>query len=293
MGIKIGLSNLHYALMTDNDLETYATPVAITGVSTANIVTNSSTEQFYGDDLLFEIATTIGAIELELVAADFTLSEQAILLGHSVVGGVIERKATNTAPFVAIGFKSLKSNGSYRYTWLMKGKFREPDLPHESKGEAVTFQPSTMLATFGVRKTDDLFIKQTDEDEDDYVDATGTNWFTTVLVSDTTAPTATVVPADAATGVAVSANIVVTFDEAIQKSDMTAANFMLMLDASPYTVVAATLSIDSDHDEVTINPDSNLSALTTYRLVISPNVRDLAGNQLNDGQPEVVKFTTA
>lgn len=178
--IKIGLSNLHYATFLDEEAETYNTPVAITGVATANIATNSSIDVFYADDIAFEAVNTIGAIELELTAGDLTLSEQAILLGHTVVAGTIERKSTDVAPYVAIGFKSLKSNGSYRFIWLLKGKFREPDFNHETKGDAITFQPLTMMGTFIARQTDSLNIIQTDEDETGYLAATGAAWFTQV-----------------------------------------------------------------------------------------------------------------
>jgi len=53
-----------------------------------------------------------------------TSTPRSVLLGHSVTGGVLIKKSTDTAPYVALGFKSKKSNGSYRYVWLYKGKLR-------------------------------------------------------------------------------------------------------------------------------------------------------------------------
>ncbi|SFR16751.1 Ig-like domain-containing protein, partial [Desulfoscipio geothermicus] len=108
--------------------------------------------------------------------------------------------------------------------------------------------------------------------------------------TDTTAPTVqSSTPADGATGVSVSADLTVTFSEAIQKSLATSDNFILI--ASDGTVVDCTVSADAAGEIVTINPDSNLDALSDYILIVSTNVKDLAGNAL--AAPYVVNFTTA
>jgi hypothetical protein len=110
------------------------------------------------------------------------------------------------------------------------------------------------------------------------------------ISTDTTAPTVTVVPADAATGVAVGANIVWTFSEAISVSSVNAANF-LVLKASDGTVVAGTLTHSVDKTTVTFDPSSNLSASTAYIAIANTNIVDLAGNHL--AANSVVNFTTA
>jgi hypothetical protein len=105
--------------------------------------------------------------------------------------------------------------------------------------------------------------------------------------ADTTPPTFTCVPADAATGVAVGASVVVTASEAIRSGDVNASNFFII--KSDGTAVAATISFDGTTG-VTIDPDSNLSAATPYIAVVNAGVRDLAGNK---GARAVFNFTTS
>jgi hypothetical protein len=106
---------------------------------------------------------------------------------------------------------------------------------------------------------------------------------------DVTPPTVTVVPADAATGVVVSANIIWTFSEAIQDDSVNDANFFVA--STDGTPVAGTLSIDSGKTIVTFNPTANLTAATAYVAIATRNVKDLAGNAMVANS--VTNFTTA
>jgi phi13 family phage major tail protein len=179
-GVRVGLNDLYYALLTSDasDGAVYGTPVQITGAITANINSNSSNATLFADDGPMEAASQLGLIELELNVADLTLSQQAVLLGHgSVSAGELSKKSTDTPPWLAIGFKSKKSNGNYRYVWLNKGKFRELELTHETQNDSVNFQTPTIMGQFVKRDYDDEWMKMADEDESTYVDV-GDTWFT-------------------------------------------------------------------------------------------------------------------
>lgn len=119
------------------------------------------------------------------------------------------------------------------------------------------------------------------------VDADGKMFEINAVSTDTTAPTFSCVPADAATGVTVSANIVVTASEAIRSDDVNGDNFFVI--KSDGTAVAATVTFDGT-DTVTINPDSNLASSTAYIAVVNSGVRDIAGNK---GARAVFNFQTA
>jgi len=105
--------------------------------------------------------------------------------------------------------------------------------------------------------------------------------FTTGTSSDTTTPTVSSTdPADAATGVAVNANIAAVFSEAMDNLTITAATFTLKLGTIP---VAGTVTYDGV--TATFNPTSNLSADTVYTAIICPcenGAKDLAGNELQN-----------
>ena len=179
-GVRIGLADLYYATLTTDasDGAVYGTPVQITGAITANINPNSSNETLFADDGPMETASQMGQIELELNVADIPLEVQATLLGNTTVtAGELLKKSTDTPPWLAIGFKSKKSNGNYRYVWLLKGKFREPEVNHETQDDSINFQTITISANFVKREYDDAWIKMADEDATGYTNE-GDTWFT-------------------------------------------------------------------------------------------------------------------
>lgn len=153
MATKIGCDNLVYTLMTTEDtaeaLPTYDEVKAAPGVMSININPNGSVETLFADDGPMETAATIGKIEVEIQKNQLTSENKADFLGHSIDGnGAVVYGDSDVPPWVAIGFRSLKSNGKYRYVWLYKGKFSEPEDANETKGDGINFQADTITGNF-------------------------------------------------------------------------------------------------------------------------------------------------
>jgi len=111
-------------------------------------------------------------------------------------------------------------------------------------------------------------------------DLTGTT--PTLAVSST-------VPADGAAAVAVDSTVVVTFNRNVHPESVIEGNF-LMAEADG-TPVSGTVS-QTDSDEVTFTPDSNMTASTVHIFAISENVRALDDySAMADN--EIINFTTA
>ena len=114
------------------------------------------------------------------------------------------------------------------------------------------------------------------------------------LNTDTTPPTCTVSPTDAATGVAVSANIVFTFSEDLDPGSVVPANFVLMTAAGvEVALTSANIALVNNgaSTTVTINPTSNLSASTDYVITATTGIRDKAGNSM--AAAKIINFQTA
>ena len=99
-------------------------------------------------------------------------------------------------------------------------------------------------------------------------------------IQDTTPPLATsLTPADNATGVAVNANLVVNFNEAIQKGT---GNIFIkkVSDNSIVETIAVTNSnVTISGNKLTINPTNDLASGTAYYVQIANTaIRDIAGN---------------
>lgn len=181
-GVMIGLRNVVYAKLI-NDVAgvtptTYDVVKPIAGAITANINPNSSNETLFADDGPYETASTIGQITLELNVADLPLEVQADIFGHTLTAeGVLIRKSADVPPWLAVGFKSLKSNGKYRYTWLAKGKFSLPEQNNETKGDSISYNTPTASGSFVKRESDDEWERHIDEDATGFTQALADNWF--------------------------------------------------------------------------------------------------------------------
>jgi methionine-rich copper-binding protein CopC len=109
-------------------------------------------------------------------------------------------------------------------------------------------------------------------------------WSFTTAAVDTTPPTVTATsPANAATGISRTANITVTFSEAMNSATINTSTFELRTPAG--AVVPAVVTYSATNRRATLNPNPTLTALTTYTVVVrggaqEPRVKDAAGNAL-------------
>ena len=108
--------------------------------------------------------------------------------------------------------------------------------------------------------------------------ATATWTFTTAAAADTTAPrVSSRVPGSNATGVSRTANLTVTFSEAVQG---VGATTVVVRNAGSGAVVPAAVTRDGSTNRWVVNPGSTLSSRTRFTVTVTGGVRDLAGNPL-------------
>lgn len=195
MATRIGCCDFHYAKMTTEDTintaPAYGTPTAAPGLMSLNINPNASVDTLFADDGPMETAVTIGAVEVEIQKNYLSTQNKADLLGKVIdsKGGLVS-SASDIPPWVAVGFKSLKSNGKYRYVWLYKGKFMDPEDNNETKGDSINWQSDTITGNFvrllfsyqvGDKKTTP-YKYEMDEDDTAVSAETLASWFTEVTL---------------------------------------------------------------------------------------------------------------
>ncbi len=153
MATRIGCDNLVYATMTTEESATmepvYGTVVPAPGVISVNINPNGALATLFADDGPFESASTLGNIEVAINKAELTTKNKADLLGHGTdsSGGLVYGDS-DTPPWTAIAFRSLKSNGKYRYVWLYKGRFVDPEDNNTTKADTIEWQTDTINGQF-------------------------------------------------------------------------------------------------------------------------------------------------
>lgn len=182
---RIGMDMLHYAVMTTEDTASaaavYDTPKRVVGVTSGTVNPNTNSSTFFGDDGPMETASALGDISVEFNVGDFPKADQAAILGHSVdAKGILVRKATDKAPYVAWGWRSLKSNGYYKYIWVVKVKMAVTQQDYATKEDSIEYQTESMSGNAVKRTNDEVWMFELSEDDDDADASTIENWFTAV-----------------------------------------------------------------------------------------------------------------
>ena len=112
--------------------------------------------------------------------------------------------------------------------------------------------------------------------------------FTTIAAGDTTPPTiSSTTPANGATGVSVSDNIIVVFSEAMDATTINSSNIIFQITSG--STVNGTWGLNGAI--ATFNPSSNLNNNTSYTMTLYAGLKDIAGNNLSTAYQ--FSFTTA
>lgn len=183
MARQIGLRDIHIAKLTKDDSTgvTYETPIKLERAISAKITPKITSENIYSDDSVEDVISSFEGIDVEIELNQLSLESRAILQGAKVVKGVLIESKDDLAPTIAMGFKSKKTNGKYRYVWLLKGKFELVSDEYDTEAEKPKAQSAKLKGKFYSRDYDGNYRFIADEDAEG-VDATIINgWFNAVV----------------------------------------------------------------------------------------------------------------
>ncbi len=164
----IGLENVVWAkLLTDTDSETtYGTVQALAGAIEATITPqNAEADVQYADNQEWDVLYPDPELELSLKMADIPPSVQAEWLGHATDShGVTIKTAEDKPIYIAVGFKSEKTDHTHRYVWLYKCRAAPMTESYATKqGATITRQEPTINLTAIKRNSDGAYQATADE----------------------------------------------------------------------------------------------------------------------------------
>ena len=291
----VGADSVYYALVTQDDASAYVagTPAYLAPVMNITVEPAVNSKTQYADNQPFEVMTSEGETKLGVEITGLPLDVQATLLGKvydAATGRFFDDGGI--APYVALGFRSKKSDGKFRYYWFMKGTFAPPkeeaasqtDSP-DPKSTKLDYTAIKSVYQFAVTGALNDSVKRVMGDTADAA-FVATTWFAAVQVPSVGAPSALTVtynPIDGASGVAVTAHPTLTFNNALVTE--TAG---IVLTTAAGVIKACTLAIDTAKKVITLTPTTNLAGGTTYLLTVT-GVRDVYGQTLANA---VVDFAT-
>ena len=169
----IGLKTVVFApLAIDNDkIAAYGELQRLHGAIEANINPgNNEPDIQYADDCEYSLLTPDPEITVTIKLADIPLALQSAFLGGQIDdNGVLIKSAGRKPYYFAIGFKALKSNGKYRYTWLYKCRARAINENYGTKeGKTITRREPEIELTALKLRYDKRYQAVADEDVPTY-----------------------------------------------------------------------------------------------------------------------------
>ncbi len=190
----VGLKNMVLAPLTvdDETTITYGPLQLVAGAIEATITPeNTDPEVQYADDIEFDVLYPDPELSFKTKMADIPLQIQELLFGNNIDdNGVLVRAAADKPPYFAVGFKSEKSNGKYRYIWLYKVRAKPVTETYATKeGGTITRQTGEVEWTAIKRTKDGYYQTIADEGENGFTPVKAATFLDTVYE-----PTFTVVP---------------------------------------------------------------------------------------------------
>lgn len=293
---KIGVDQIYIAEILQDDASAYSadTPEWFAPAMQVSQEPSSNKATLYADDQPYDVSHSEGETKLTIEVSGLPLEVQAKILGRkfdATTGRMYDN--AGVPPDMALGFRSKKSNGAYRYFWFLKGSFSAPkeesvtqkDSP-DPKSTTLEFTAIKTIFKFTVASgvTDTVKRVVGDDDADAFSE---TGWFTTVQVPGAVTPSALAlsssVPTAGGNGISKTADITLTFNNELAAD---AISGITLLDATPATVSLTSVTLDTTKKILTIK-HAALAGTVAHTLVYA--VIDIYGQVLNG----IVKFTTA
>lgn len=159
-GVLIGCRDVVFAKMKEDIATgtTYDTDIrSAPGVIEIALTSQNTNESLGADDIaLYETMASLDGFEVSITLASLGADGQAFLLGSTVdQNGVLVEGAADNPPYVAMGFKTARSDGTDDYVWLYKGRFVQGDATFRTKEQGtVNWQTPVLTGTFLPRVSD-------------------------------------------------------------------------------------------------------------------------------------------
>ena len=181
----VGLKNMVLApLSTDTEAgHTYGDLQLVAGAIDASITPqNADPNVQYADDIEFSVLYPDPELSFKTKMADIPLAIQEMIFGNQIdENGVLVRTASDRPPYYAVGFKSEKSDGSFRYVWLYKVRAKPVTESYATKeGTTINRQTGEVEWTAIKRTHDAHYQAVADEGQNGFTAATGATFLQSV-----------------------------------------------------------------------------------------------------------------
>ena len=181
----VGLKNMVIAPLTVDTEETltYGDLQLVAGAIEATITPdNADPDIQYADDIEFDVLYPDPELTFTTKMADIPLAIQEQIFGNQIDdNGVLVRTASDKPGYFAVGFKSEKADGNFRYVWLYKVRAKPaPENYATKEGTTITRQTGEVEWTAIKRTHDGRYQAVADEGQNGFTAEKGKTFLSTV-----------------------------------------------------------------------------------------------------------------
>lgn len=166
---KIGVDMLYVAPITKDDESgaQYGKAVRLPGLNNIGYDPATLSGSYSADDGTYASNTADGATTVTIRVAELLPEHYALMMGlQQTSTGVVEEGTADNPPEMAVGWRSQKSDGSYRFVWVLKGKFSKSAEAYATKGgEGITYNDKELIFTAMNRISDGKKRRQLDSND--------------------------------------------------------------------------------------------------------------------------------
>lgn len=182
MARTVGLKDVSFAKLLTDTISgvTYDTVKKYERSVSAKITPKTNSENLYSDDNIEDVLISFNEVDVEIELNQLSTATRSLVQGSKVVNGILVETKDDIAPYLAMVFKSKKSDGSYRYVCFYKGKFELAEDDYSTIEDKAKAQTAKLKGTFICRDYDNAYRLMADSDDTGVVIADLNSWFVTI-----------------------------------------------------------------------------------------------------------------
>lgn len=133
---NVGIGNLYYCFATDIEKLLFETTVHKSPtLKTIGTTENSSSENVYASNAVYDTDTSTAGIELSISVIAFQPQHRARMKGHKIKNGYIIKNVNDEGEYFAVGVVYPKKSGHYTFDWYPKCKLSEASNDAQTKDD--------------------------------------------------------------------------------------------------------------------------------------------------------------
>lgn len=170
---RINVENAGYALVTTNTSVNYllGTKVSLPGLRSIDLTLQLASGKLYGDgSIACNIAQATGAtvkVDINKIA----IENRAKMLGQTYDNGILDVKAGDTAPLMALYVEVVSDQGTKEQMWFLCGVAQPFGLTGQQREDNINFSTDSMTVEFKPRMLDKKIYRLGDTANADFTSA--------------------------------------------------------------------------------------------------------------------------